>query len=137
MGFDFLTTQVPGYPIGLVSQSKYCDMCNWSNNCLGVHYARLWHNRVPHFQGTVGVRYAHTQQKLSYNVYIYCYMLFSRISLGETIWRMKPMPVIFLFSDSCESLSITWSFYWNPCMLRKLYNDVKAYIISISPPVIH
>ena len=30
--FIFSTTQVPGYPIVLVSQSNYRDMCNWSNN---------------------------------------------------------------------------------------------------------
>ena len=33
VGFTFSTTQVTGYPIVLVSQSKYRAMCNWSNNC--------------------------------------------------------------------------------------------------------
>ena len=32
--FKFSTTQVPGYPIGLVSQYKYFAMCNCSNNYL-------------------------------------------------------------------------------------------------------
>ena len=50
---------------------------------------------------------------------------------------MKPMPVNFLFGDVGDSLSQMWNFYWNPCMVRKWANAVKAYIISIPPPVIH
>ena len=37
MVYKFSATQVSGYPIGLVSQSNYRAMWNWSNNCLWGH----------------------------------------------------------------------------------------------------
>ena len=64
-------------------------------------------------------------------------MLFSQIGLGGVSWYMKPMPVVFLFSASRDSLSQMWKYYWNPCLVRKLANVVKAYIISTPTPVIH
>ena len=43
----------------------------------------------------------------------------------------------FLFNETRESFSSMWNFYWNPIMVRKWANVVKAYIISIPPPVIN
>ena len=47
------------------------------------------------------------------------------------------MPVVLIFSAARDSFSNMWNFYWNPCLVRKLDNIVKAYIISIPPPAIH
>ena len=38
VGYTFSTTQVPGYPIGLVSRLNYRSMWNWSNYCWWEHY---------------------------------------------------------------------------------------------------
>ena len=46
-------------------------------------------------------------------------MVYSKIFMGGTSWYMKPMPVIFLFSAACDSLSNMRNFDWNPCMVRK------------------
>ena len=46
-------------------------------------------------------------------------MLIYQMKLGGTSWNMKPMPVIFLFSASRESLYQIWNYYWNPCLVRK------------------
>ena len=72
----------------------------------------------------------------SLNVCISCSILFYQISLVWTILHMKPVPVVFLFSDARESLSNMWIFYWKSCLVRKWANVVKAYIIYIPPPVI-
>ena len=64
-------------------------------------------------------------------------MLFYQVIMGGTSWHMKLMPVIFLFSTARDSFYSLWGFYWNPCLVRNLANVVKAYIISIPPPVIH
>ena len=50
---------------------------------------------------------------------------------------MKPMPVIFLFSDAHESLSNMWNLDWNPCLVRKQANGMKYYNISVPRPVLH
>ena len=57
--------------------------------------------------------------------------------MGGISWHMKPMPVVFLFSASCESLYQTGNYYCNPCMLIKSDNFLKAYIISTPTPVIY
>ena len=69
-------------------------------------------------------------------MYFLFYVIFPNKS-GRNYWYIKPMPVIFLFSAACNSLSNMWSFYCNSCMLRKLADSVKVYIISIPLPVIH
>ena len=111
VGFKFSTTQVPGCPIGLVSQSKYLSMWNWSNNwwwrrdeqsifriffCVGIWY---------HSFRVQLVSDMHRQKKWSLNIYIYCFMLFYKIRLGGTSWYTKPTPVIFLFIAARDSLS--------------------------------
>ena len=57
--------------------------------------------------------------------------------MGGTSWHMKPMPVIFLFSDARALLFNMWNFYWKPCLVIKRANFVNAYIISVPPPVLH
>ena len=57
--------------------------------------------------------------------------------MGVTSWLMKPMPVLLLFSATHDSFSNTWNFYWEPCLVGKLANVAKVYIIYIPPPVIH
>ena len=37
-GYKFSATQVPGYPVGLVSHSDYRAIWNWSNYCWWGHY---------------------------------------------------------------------------------------------------
>ena len=64
-------------------------------------------------------------------------MLIYQMKLGGTSWNMKPMPVIFLFSATRDLLYQTWNFYCNPCLVIKLANFVKAYIIYTPTPVIH
>ena len=58
-------------------------------------------------------------KKSTYNILLSCSMVFDQISLGGISWHMKPVPVIFLFSASRESLSQTCNCYWNPFLVRK------------------
>ena len=96
-----------------------------------------WRSEERRVEGIVGVRYSQNQQKRTYNVFIFCSMLFYQIILGGISWHMKPMSVILLLSASRESLSQTWNYYWNPCLVRKWANVVKAYILSTPPPFIY
>ena len=75
--------------------------------------------------------------KWSFNVCISCSMLSSQIRLGGTSWHMKPVPVILLFSSSRDSLSNMCNFDLNTFLVRKLDDFMKAYIISVSPPVLN
>ena len=78
-----------------------------------------------------------TNTKWSLNAYIYFSMFFSKIRLGGNSFHMKPMPVIFLFSDAHESLSNMWNLDCNPCLVRKQANVMKYYNISVPRPVLH
>ena len=64
-------------------------------------------------------------------------MLFYKIRPGGTSWYMKPVPVIFLFSATHDSLYNMWNFYWNPCLVSKRANDTKDYTIYVPPSVLH
>ena len=127
VGLTFTATQVPGCPIGLVSHSYYCDMWNWSNNWwwrpygkiifrIIFAYGRIWYHS---FRVQLVSDLHRTNTKQSLNVCIYFSALFSKISLVGTSWYMKPMPVMFLFSDTCDSLPNMCNFYWNPFLVRK------------------
>ena len=84
------------------------------------------------------VSYMHrTNTKWSFNVCISCYILFSKTRLGVTIWYMKTMPMIFLFSAARYSLSNMWNVYWNPFLVRKLAETKNSYTISVPSPVFH
>ena len=76
-------------------------------------------------QGTTVSGYSWCQiftdpKKRTYNVFISCYMLFSKKYLGGISWHMKPMPVIFLFSASRDSLYQTWIFLLEPLYSNKM-----------------
>ena len=145
MGYGFSATHITGYPLGLVSHSKYRAMWNWSNYCWWGNYGQII-LRVIFDCGRIGYHICRvwlvsdihkSRKKWTYNLFIFCSMLFYQIILGGISWHMKPMPVIFLFSASRESLSQTWNYYWNPCLVIKWSNVVKSYIISIPTPVTH
>ena len=120
------TIQVTGCPIGLFSQSNYRAMCNWLNN--------WWWRRYRYSMFRVifacGITCSHSfmahlvsdmhrpNQRLSSNVYIDYYILFSKIRLGGTNFHMKPMPEILLFSASRDWFYIMWNFDWNPCLKK-------------------
>ena len=71
------------------------------------------------------------RKKWSLNFYIFCSMLFYHISIEGASCNMKPMSVIFLFSDTCDWLSRMWNFNWNPFLLRKWAHIMKAYNIYV------
>ena len=127
MGFIFATTQFPGFPIGLFSQSKYRAMCNWPNNL----WWRLDGQSIFRVIFDFGTTWYHSfrvqfvsdliipNTKRSLNVCIYYSVLSSKIRLGVTRWYMKPMPVILFFSAACDSLLDMWNFDCNPFLVRK------------------
>ena len=78
-----------------------------------------------------------TNTKISLNVFILGYMLFSTINMVETICYMKPMPIDFLFIYAHDSLSNMWNFYCNPCLVIKWANFMKDYNIYVPTPVLH
>ena len=57
--------------------------------------------------------------------------------MGRTSCHIKSMPVILFFSYACDSLFNMRNIDWNPCMVRKLYNFMKSYTISVPTPVLH
>ena len=145
VGFTFSTTQVPGSPIGLVSQSNYHATCNWLIDWwwgrdkqitfrVIFYHGRTWYNS---FRVKLLSDLLILNTKWSSNVYISCSMLFSKIRMGGTSCHMKNMPVILLFSYDRDSLSNMWNLDWNPCMLIKWSNVMKAYTISVPTPVLH
>ena len=145
VGYPFPTTQVPGRSVGLVSQSNYCAIWNWSNKwwwrrdgqiifriifaCVRTWYHSFRVNLVSdlHIKNT----------KWSLNVCISCSELFYKIRLGGTNWHMKLIPVLLIFSSACDSLSNMWNFDCNPCLIRKLANVMNYYTIYAPTPVIH
>ena len=145
MGFTFATTQVPVCLIWLFSKSNYRAMWNWSNNwwwsCDGQSIFRVifacgitWY----HILRVQLVSYLHiTNTKRSLNIFISCSILFSKIRLVGTSWYMKPMPMIFLFSTTCDLLYNMWEFFWKPSMVRKWTNLIKSFTIYVPPSVIH
>ena len=46
-------------------------------------------------------------------------MLFAQIKMVITNWQLKPMPVIYIVSATCDSFSNMWNFYCNPCLVIK------------------
>ena len=145
VGFTFAIIKVPGFTIGLFSHSKYCAMCNWSNNWWWIHDEKSMFRVI----FACGITWSHSfrvqlvsdlyrpNTKLSLNVYIYWYMLFSLIRPVGTSYNMKPMPMVFIFSVDRDSFSNIWNFDWYPCLVIKLDNATKYYIISVPSLVFH
>ena len=57
--------------------------------------------------------------------------------MGGISWHIKTYSYDFFFNAARDSLSKMWDFYLNPCLVSKLANVVKYYIIYIPAPVIH
>ena len=64
-------------------------------------------------------------------------LLFSWWRTGDISWHLKPMPVIFLFNTDHDFFLQHVDFYWNPCLVRKWANSMKACIIFVPTPNIH
>ena len=76
-------------------------------------------------------------KKWSLNVCISCSMLSYKIILGGTSCYMKPMPVIFLFSATCDSFYNMWNFDWSTCLVRKGANLANDYTIYVPPTFLY
>ena len=119
-------------------------MCNWSHNWWWRRYVQ----RICRVIFSCGITWYHsfrvqflsdlhiTNKKWSCNVCISFSVIFYQIRLGGNSCNIKPMPVILVFSAAHYSFSNMWNFYWNPCLVRKLSDIMKAYTISVPPPVL-
>ena len=83
VGFKFSTTQVTGYPIGLVSQSNYQGMWNWSNHCWWGSDGQIILRVILHVvepgytvSGYIWCQICREPQKRLNNDCIYCSMLY-------------------------------------------------------------